>query len=256
MEKNNMQPKRKHRGIFLWVLALILVGASVWGVSAKYIQQREQDLLAQAKMFYFTSDLLKEEGAQYTLNPDTESVTFKLKNHIDALRYSEDDIQYDVYVNDVKLGNTASLTSANQTDEITIHVEPGNTYVVRAVGNAGYQKVLTATFEVLPYATGFYKHLVDEPNSHYVLLTVWTQNLSGDVTVSFPAGLIPDATDPDLDDIQNYTGGHYTQGSVALSFGVYSSKTYRFFKENPESTYSVGDFTVTMGNTTAVPGTP
>lgn len=254
MEKGKY--RRKFSKIYLWVLALILVGASVWGVSAKYIQQREQDLLAEARMFYFTSDLLKEEGADYVLNPDTTSVTFTLRNHIDELRYSDDEIQYDVYVDDVQLGSTAALNMENQTDEITFSVQPGRTYRVRAVGNAGYQKVLTATFEVLPYETGFYKHLVDQPSSNYVLLTVWTQNLSGNVTVNFPAGLIPDATDPDLDEVHNYTSGHYTQGSVTVSFDVYSSKTYRFFKENPGNSYSVGDFTVSMGNTAAVPGTP
>ncbi len=266
---NGNKQNKKGRGVYLWALALILIGASVWGVLAKYVWQQEEEMLVQAKMFYFTSDLLTQEGAEYTLNPGTTSVTFTLKDHIDEKRYSECEIQYEVYVDGVKTDKagkptensaTGLLNAEHRTDEITFDVEAGKTYNVKAVGNAGYTKTLSATFTVQPLPTGFYKHLEpDTANDYFVLLTVWTENVTGDVTVDFPDGLIPDATDPHLANIQNYFDGSYQGTSTGeINFSEYNSRTYRFFKENPSRIYSVGDFTVTMDTLTgpAQPGTP
>ena len=242
----------KFRGAaYLWLLIVLLVCASVWGVSARYIQQREQELLAQAKMFYFTSDLLTEENPTYKLNPDTAVVRFDIRNHIDALRFSEDNIQYDVYVNDVQLGQTAELTG-NTVSKNTIEfsVSAGHTYTVRAEGSAGYTKEIYATFEVLESPAGFYKH-VDATDENVVLLTVWTQDISGNVTVQFPAGLIPDATDSKLASVTNFSGSSYGAGETApLALGAYESFTYRFFKETPGTNYTAGQFTVKMADGT------
>lgn len=254
---NGNKQNKKGRGVYLWALVLILIGASVWGVLAKYVWQREQDLLVEAKTFYFASDLLTEEGAEYTLNPGTNSVTFTLKNHIDEKRYSECEIQYDVYVDNVKQGTTAVLNDGNKTDEVTFAVEAGKTYQVRAVGNAGYTKTLSATFTVQTLPDGFYKYLEpDTASDYFVLLTVWTENVSGNVKVQFPDGLIPDATDPDLAAIDNYDGSYKSASTGEIGFSGYSSKTYRFFKESPSRIYSVNEFEVTMGQQEADPGTP
>lgn len=256
MKQGRYEKKRKRRPVFPWLLVLVLAASCIGGVSAKYTRQREQDLLVQAKLFYFTSDLLKENGAEYTLNPGTETITIRLNNFADANRVSEVDIQYRVFVNDAPLDNTAVLAagSANSVD-ISFPVEEGRIYEVRAEGAAGYTKTLTATFAVGQPAAGFYKHL--SSTDYYVLLTVWTEDISGDVTVTFPAGLIPDDTNPELAGIGNYAGGTYGSGTTARhSFGQYSSRTYRFFKENPGTGFGVDDFTVTMGEKTAVAGTP
>lgn len=256
MAKGKYERRRKHRSVYIWMLALILTGASVWGVSAKYMQQREQEMLVQAEMFYFTSDLLTEEGAVYTINPDTTSISFTLNNFIDSFRVSEDEIQYEVYVNNEQLGGTAVLNESKHTAKITFDVEAGQTYGVRAVGNAGYTKTLSATFEVAEKPTGFFKHL-DNSNSNYVLLTVWTEQISGEVTVSFPDGLIPDTTNSELENIKNYDNGSYIAGSITgIRLEEYHSRTYRFFKEDPSRAYSVDDFTVTMGARVAQTGTP
>jgi hypothetical protein len=76
--------------------------------------------------------------------------------------------------------------------------------------------------------------------------------------------LIPDYTDPILDEINNYNDGVYQNGSFQDTVNFKDdtgsepkAKQYRFFKA---SNYSNGDFTVTMttadGTIVAVPFTP
>ena len=255
MARQERKGKGKPGAVYLWALVLILIGSAVWGVSAKYAQKREEQLLVQAKMFYFTSDLLTEDGAEYTLNSDTTSVRFTLNNFADALRVSEDPIQYTYTVNGEKSA-TGQLDSTNKSKTITFSVKAGETYTVSATGIAGYEKTLSATFKVAEAPAGFYKHL-DTSDEYYVLLTVWTQDVSGDVTVRFPEGLIPDTTDEKMANVQNYTAGGYTSGVVPESnYGKYSSQTYRFFKVDPALVYTVKNFSVKMGDQEAVSGTP
>lgn len=242
--------------IYIGILFLILLAATIFGVAAKYIKQRKPELLTKARIFYFTSNFLKEDGAIYSLTPNTTQVTFSLRNHIDELRYSDDEIQYNVYINDVKIGETGVLNQENTSDDITFSVENGKTYQVRAEASAGYQKTLTATFTVLEPSKSFYKHL-DASNEHFVILTVWTEELSGNVAVTFPAGLIPDTTDDKLADVLNYVDGQYVSATTTpKDLPIYGSLSYRFFRENLESTYTVDDFAVVMGENTAIPGTP
>lgn len=247
--------KKRKGNVYLLVLLLILVCVSITGVSARYIQQRDVNVLARAKMFYFTSDMLTENGAVYELNPQTTSVTFSLRNHIDAFRETEGQIQYKVYVytngnkNPETLVKRAALNAENKTDEITFAVSMGNEYRVVAESlcegpEGGYVKTISATFIVIDEPTGLYKH-ISGWDLHVVQLTVWTEAVEGDVTVRFPAGLVPDATDSLLAGVINYSNGTYLTGEVpAVRFGEFASRTYRFFKDDPMAKYHVSDFGV------------
>lgn len=247
--RHRFEKAPKFRGAaYIWLLIAILISASVWGVSARYIQQREQDILAKAKMFYFTSNLLtEEEDTHYTLNPGTTSVEITLKNHVDSLRFSEDDIQYNIYVNDAKQGGTEPLTGGTTSQgKFILTVESGKTYTVRAEGNAGYTKNLYATFEVLDTPKNVYKY-VDAEDKNVVLLTVWTEDIAGEVTVQFPAELIPDTTGGDWAAITNYQGGSYkTAITEKVDLAAYGSITYRFFKDTPGSNYTINQFNVLL----------
>ena len=122
------------------------------------------------------------------------------------------------------------------------------TYKVTAVGKNGFEIELSATFKIMEDG-GFYKN-TDISNGSYVLLTVWTLNMNGDVKIEFPAGLIPDNTDPRMANVHNYVDGQYVAYvfTDVESFGdtnkKSSSHVYRFFKtaEFAGST----DFTVTL----------
>ena len=244
------------RKIALFLILAVLISAAVWGVAAKYIRQQSTDSLVKAPEFYFTSDFLVEGGAGYDLNPGTTYVTFVLRNHEDALRYSPGTVAYSVTADGGTFvqGNPEPVRLVQgtipATGDVTITLyglTNGGTYTVTAVGECGYQKTLTATFRVKSGDTSAYKY-VDNSNSAYVLLTVWTTNSGGQVSITFPDGLIPDATDPVLSSILNYSGS-YQGGTYALnSLDAYSSYTYRFFKD---SAYPGGGFTVTVGGVPA-----
>lgn len=272
MKKQNIPYFRRKCLILLVLLASIFLISFVEGTSAKYVKDLgTNDTIIRAKEFYFSSDLLKEGGSNYTLNPGTKSITFELRNHDDQLRYSEDNLIYEVTVDN---GATVKVLLDTEPQQLTggkisnhriqiSGLQDGVTYTVTATGRAGYEKILSATFTVKKQNEGAYKYLQMDPSGAFVLLTVWTENVSGNVTISTTlTGLIPDATDDALAEIKNYNqdndGTKYSaiNGASAGFLDPYSSHTYRFFLETPFTQYQVKDITVTVGNTTAGEKTP
>ena len=236
---------------FVVPLVLVLAFAvtlSIGGIYAKYVKSYRDTGLIISKTMYFASDCLTEEGAAYTIS-DTE-VTIKLMNYPDELRVSEIPVNYIISVEpndgvDVS-SNSGSLGEYDferASVEIVISgLQRGKTYTVTAFGENGYKKTLKATFKVAPDENNLYYDIAQ--NEYYVLLTVWTENVTGDVTITFPDTLLPDNTDALLREVTQ------TQGtfSDAESFvKEYSSRTYRFFKTN-EITYKKEDFTVDFLN--------
>lgn len=243
------RPGRKLPVIIL-SLVLVVVIALAWqmpDIMAKYTQQTDSQGLLKAREFYFTSDLLMAGGAEYTLNPGTSQISFELRNHADGLRYSEVNVSFTVSVEgggtlDIASGLlTGTADSSTKTVKLS-GLQPGNSYTVTATGTGGYEKVLSATFTVAAEGTGIYKNTVETPE--YIQLTVWTENVSGDVQITLPDHLIPDATDSRLSAIRNYTDGSYQGGTYAAgTLGAYESHVYRFFKEDG---LRLTDITVTV----------
>jgi len=227
--KISRMAKRKRVGAFVAGLALVslLVGTAI----GRYQNQFRSDSSVRALNFYFTSPFL--DGGTHTLAPGSTEVSFTLGNHADELRFSEVDITYEVTVEPsagitVTYGNSAKTLDKDnkQDDTVTIQgLKPGGTYTVQATGTCGYEQILTATVEVLSVEPAVYMHL-DTTNSAYVLLTVWAQNYKGAVTITPPAWLIPDNTDPVMATVQ--TGQPFTDAASFQTSG-YSSHTYRFF---------------------------
>ena len=121
-------------------------------------------------------------------------------------------------------------------------LNPGAKYDVSAVANGGYTKTLTATFIVRDTEDGIYMNVSE--TSSYLLLTVFTEDNSGIVDVVFPAGLIPDTTDPFLKGIDgNYDGEKYLSGAFSFEICAFSSRSFRFFKSD---SYEKGSFAVTV----------
>ena len=269
---------RKPFQLNMVAVALILLSLTmltIGGGFAKYVYNQQAGGSLVMPEFYFTSDILMPGGAEYTLNTNHEgkaSVTFELRNFIDEFRYSEQKITYTCEVSDADvvikykdaehelLGGQATSTS------ITLdNLKAGQTYIVTVTGTAivadgnGFVQTLQATFVVHDEQKNIYKHV--EFNDYYVLLTVWTENLMGDVNISFPTNLIPDNTDPVMAEIDNYDEGSDSYLADSLtdqsSFQTpFSSYTYRFFKANSSDGYNVGQFTVVLGDNEAEPSNP
>lgn len=262
MKTNNIFKKY---GFTLFLLLLILCVTG--GVAAKYVAENGGIGVFRAKEFYFTSNLLKSEKELYVLNSDATEVTFTLGNNADKLRFSEDDIHYTVTVDDDNDENTSnSIMITNQDDEenmnpfqdviegkkvsvdsITVkNLEKGKVYTVTAVGKAGYKETLSADLMVAKDEENVYYH-VNNLNEEVIILTVWSENLKGELTVKFPEGLIADATDPVMEDVVGYLN------DSTLSFFLdkstftqeYSSRVYRFFVD---SDHSNSDFNASSFN--------
>ena len=276
---------KKVSGIVI-VVCLLLLGL-VGGVSAKYIHDAgvEKKVL-RAKEFYFTSDLLAEEGTNYVLNADVTSVAFNLGNNADKLRFSEDDVEYTVNVTTVNLegaeekGNWTlktvqpeSATPKLAGGEKSIHtlelsgIEKDKKYIVTATGTSvytdpvtnerreGYVKTLTATFELADDGVVLHKYLDKHTDSAYVLLTVWAENLAGHLNVKYPrvdeagkTALIPDNTDLIMKNIDNYDAGEY--GTIEFadksSFEEKYSSYTYRFFIDEKGSFSEEDFCVCM----------
>lgn len=253
--------KRRHtpiRPTLLIAVGLLLLLA-IGGVFAKYVWNNGGRNLLSAKEFYFTSDLLASKSEKYVLNSTATELSFTLGNNADKLRYSDDTIHYSITLecksgeNKAVLSRTSGTLVGNKvsTTEITVTgLEKGKTYLITATGEAGYKQTLSAEITVSSDNENIFKYL-DTSNDAYVLLTIWTENVDGIMTIEVQkAGLIPDNTDPVLETVYNYKDGSYTAmtGSDAITDednyqSKYSSYTYRFFR-NASGTYSASDFDV------------
>lgn len=226
--------------LILLALSTLLIG----GVVARYVQTKTpHNELITSKTFYFESDYLTEDNHKYKINPGTTSIDFKLFNYETDARVSEVDSVYTIKVTsedtsftiDGKVTTTKTITAnKNVKSDKTVtlaNLKDGYTYSVTVTANGGYKKTLSATFSIVDTKDGFFMN-VNNSNEKFVILTVWTENLSGDVTIKIPAGLVPDSTDTLLAGIKNCVDGEYIEYTFADSESfddVFMSRSYRFF---------------------------
>lgn len=239
------------------MLLSLSVAGIIGGVAyAKYIASLEANGTITTSDFYFKSNKLAAGGKEYTINSATTELSFTLENFADSLRVSENDINYTVNVTGgASLDITSGTLVANGAPaEVTITLSglaPGNNYTVTAVGNGKFVETLSATFKVNAPKTNVFKKLED--HSHFILVTVLTENVTGAASISIPSGLIPDNTDP----IMSTLTLSDTAINDSTTFSApYSSYSYRLFKSDPSSSYTLQDFTVTVGGKSAIPYTP
>lgn len=245
--------QEKLHGI-LALCALTLTVITVGVVLARYVFGQEGQAIVAAREFYFTSDLLTEEGAEYTLATGSTSVSFDLRNYADELRITGDNISYSVTLETDEMGcslkNSSGILTGGSANEntVTLSMNSSGKYTVTAVTNTGsddtgYQAEISATFIVPEPERNVYKYLEDQGD--YVLFTVWTESVIGDMQIAFPAGLIPDNTDPALANVTNFKDGQYKGGLVydqeTFQSESYASHAYRFFKSG-DSEYRADDF--------------
>ena len=129
------------------VLAVAVVLALAGFAAARYVMQQQQDGLATATDFYFTSDYLKESGenATYFIDPGTESFTVELRNYADDLRTTSGDISYKVettYATATDAGAGKLVGSAQSTAKVTV------------TPNSEVQEFAVTATSTSPYARG------------------------------------------------------------------------------------------------------
>lgn len=215
--------------VVLLVAAVIVAVGGISSYAAKYAHKETDEKTTTSEAFYFTSDLLTEDGSKtYDLPVGTNSITFELRNYADDLRWSDSDITYEYSVN----GGTATSGKISRADDkgtsntVTISDLTADTYTVTATSTSSYATTLSATFKIAAADTKVYSSVADSENSPYATLTIYTKDYEGDVTVSWPSEVIPD-------EAQNILS---TQSTFRMD--KFSSCTFRFFKNNLSANYS------------------
>lgn len=241
-KKNKMKIKQP----FLFLLFGFLIWAGIFGgLYAKYIAQESRKNKPIAENFYFTSDLLTEDGKNYTLSSGTNKITFQLRNFEDELRSSDSNIEYKYTVtrNDQEeknqVGTITSNGSSGNSSTITIDNLKTGEYTVTAMATSPFTKTLKATFLIPEESTEIEYNVEDKAGSPYAMLHVSTKAYNGKVKISWPDGLIPDTTQAAFEDTKTENNDTYSSSNVIETVTKYSSYTYRFFKKDMTKNYSI-----------------
>jgi len=234
--KHQVKTKRTPMALKIGLLLLAVVVLFNGYTLAKYFMESDQKVPVVAKSFYFESDLLAiSTGAipQYTLQAGVDEISFSLMNYPDELRDSEVNISYSVSL--TKDGSEINSTSGTITagrNSVPIKFTdllPG-TYTVTATATNPYTQTLQGRFTIVGTDYGLNYTVSDASGSPNLKVTVTTTDYSGNIVISWPAGVLPDNTDPLL----RSAAGQ----SCTVQVNAQSEYTFQFFKTNPNADYS------------------
>lgn len=237
------------------IVSACLLVLCIGAVVAKYIHLLgEPKDTVTAKAFYFESSLLNGETHTFpaTKSDNTADISFSIKNHTDALRYSEVDIEYAVTVycvtdgcdltldgsNSSGVSGTISKNSCGDATVTLKKLEAGKTYLVTATTENSYYASISGTVKISGSEVSLFASLADK--GEFIELTVWTEKfIDGAYTLSWCGGLIPDSINSTLPLPDTYSESVYAAGELAVScVGEYCSYVYRFYKTDLSAVYT------------------
>jgi len=235
VKRKGIHLKRRRRPSLFSVcmcLMLAVVVSFCAFISAKYLFARKSDTTAAALPFYFESDYLASEWMTYTLQEGVDTIEVELYNYADELRYSEVDIVSTVTLKSGTdtIGTREISLKAGERSSQSVHFEdlaPG-TYTVTAASSP-YYKSLVANFVIRAVDDGLHYTVSDNKGSPFLKVEVTSGHYAGPISITWPAGVRPDNTDPLLLE----AGGNRCE--VAME--AYSSYTFMFFKDDPSAIY-------------------
>ncbi len=247
----------KRTNKLLPLISLLIIFISLFSiVFAKYVAEKNKNLLYTAGSFYFTSDLLSDSSTikTYEYQKGLDEISLYIRNNIDDLRYSEVDIYYNVKItnaegNPVKDQNERIIPEIlnnkllkNKIDENIIRFTnlKSGSYIVTATSTNPYEKEIKANFIITNKNENIVFYVNDTINSPTTQLTITTNDFSGITKITWPEGIAPDSTNPMFSDVN--TG--YNGGNKQITLLANSEITIQFFKENSSIKYSNSDFQV------------
>lgn len=227
--------RRRKKGLSLAVcLGVVLLAVSVLfnGYTvAKYLAEKREAKLYTAMDFYFTSDYLKPvqsngEYALYTLREGVDTIDFELRNYDDALRSSEVDISYEVYLDGEKKAQGSIPTASDGSESVSLADLPAGEYTVIAKAVGPYTKTIGARFRVVSQTPAIEATAYGSASHPMMQLTVKTNDYSGNVVISWGSGVMPDKTDPKLANVSA------SAGSCVVYMANDSEYTFTFYKSD------------------------
>ncbi len=245
----------------MWiVLGIVAAIIMVSGYSlAKYAIKDTGDSVYIADTFYFSGDILKKAPMggsypTYTLREGVTSISLDLTNYADELRTSEVDISYEVNIRGEETGGTVYSKTIQGTvgknvaekDEITVTDLESGRYVI-TVSTEPYKEVLGAILVIRAADKPLTYTVNDKKESAVLEVEVTTNDNTAPITITWPASLLPDNTDPKL-------AGVINTNTCTVELPANSSYIFKFFKTNKtvngvtytlDTVYTIDDITVT-----------
>ncbi len=211
-----MRKKYKKRSLSkgeILVLALTVIfvlTAITGGIWAKYTSKFSAGDGFTITPFYFESDYLTEEGAEYTVYDD--SVVFNLYNH-DGLNYmTKSNVRYSISADSGTLSPT-SVTYKDGTDipQLNVGEKRTHTYTLtkgasstvtvtaESTNDSGFIKTLSATFH---FEDSGYYSITDY--DHYITVDIYTgaNPPNGGKQQFYYKNFVPDASNPVLSNFE------------------------------------------------------
>ena len=242
--KNRKEDRVKsgnQRHIYLLPLIVVFIGICMTGgMLAKYrtALQKRSDITA--SNFHFTSDLLEENGANYTLTDWSDGFDIELYNYEkeNTALISDENITYSVQLSDSNWmcqdnNGTLQKDSDGKGKAQTIHIDPksgaeeGNAVTVTVKSTAPFKKTLSATFTMAGSSTPSYT--IKDQGDGTVLLTIKTNSYSGTMNVSWNKNKF------DPDNTNNYmTEWKDSTGSGTLDTSSNTTYLLLFFKNTTD----------------------
>lgn len=264
-----MQKTRKKINILLIISVIIIILGFGYSL-AKYVIQENSIHIQTAKKFYFNSSMLTENNTQYVLDDwngkDNYNLTIDLKNYEDNLRFSKEDISYNLLTtcDNNNITVTTSLDSEssslkggqNSTEEINIQISPKINFSqgdfielsVTATATAPYEKTLSARFkiyveEIIDYKT----NLEQSQNSEYANLYIETYDKDQNIVISYDnTKAILDLNNDLFEQTEIVQNG--TKSSVSLTINKYSNYNITFIKKDFDSELNLGTDIIVSNN--------
>ncbi len=249
--KKNKKFELNFNTFLLFLIPLAFVGVT----AAKYIQEKNLEILYEAKAFYFESDALKDntDPRVYTYEKGNTTISLILKNNADELRISDVDITYSVEITDVN-GNKVKDKNGKEVQNVTGKLTKGTadtetvnftnlnsgTYVVTAKSTKPYIRTLTGTFLIEDKDNYIEYYANDSKNNPIVQLTVLASDYNGKIKITWPQNVAPDNNHDIWPNVE--TG--YNGGSAIIEYTANSEYVFKFFKKHSNLVYSKEDFNV------------
>lgn len=192
MKLVKMQKPIKPAILILLVSVLVMAGITV----ASYIMTKQESGVVEADKFYFTSNLLKDksENAIYFVDPKNTNFNVELYNYADAKRKTAGAIEYKVTV-DNGTADPSTGTIMQDVGKQNIKITPINNngnVTVTAVSTSPYKTELQAKFMM---ECGNDYTVSDSSGKKAAVLTMICKDASKPITISLPAGVMPDSND-------------------------------------------------------------
>lgn len=227
---------KKRRLLLALSLSAAMVLLSFAGfTAARYMLKQEKKGVAAPQSFYFTSDLLREDGAAYGLSDWGAGIPIRLRNYEDALRVTQGTISYTVaYATDndsaVMGGAEGNLVgpAAMEAELLVVPDETAKEVTVTVTAAAPYSRTLSATFKATGTLQPQYQ-VLDSPGEPTATLLVTGGPRTKVFTITYPTGLSLDRTNQALT---------FTNSSVTLKVEASASYSILIFKEDPYQDYS------------------